>query len=257
LPEPLIQSEQCYFGSGGNNREDVSIKQTFGRAVAYVIAILPSFNQENFMADATCPRPALDHLGSPTAGRVADLAGGSTTDAALAPAYTMTARILHWVMALLILSMIPLGFVIANDWGGPLQESLYDLHRSVGTLIIPLILLRLIYRWAKPPSPLPNDIPAIQQFAAHATHWCLYALLIVQPIIGWIATSAYRAPIKVFGWFELPPIWPENRVFSEQMFSIHGLIGMVIAGVVAVHIGGALYHHLVRKDSVLLRMITG
>jgi cytochrome b561 len=174
-----------------------------------------------------------------------------------APAYTMLARILHWVIAILILSMLPLGFVIGNDWGGPLQEPLYGLHRSTGMLIIPLIFLRLVHRLANPPLPLPDDIPAIQQLAANVTHGSLFALLIVQPILGWIATSAYRAPITVFGGFELPPIWPENRPFSEQIFSIHGLIGTVIAGLVAVHIGGALFHHFVRKDGILMRMVSG
>ncbi|HEY6703839.1 MAG TPA: cytochrome b/b6 domain-containing protein, partial [Xanthobacteraceae bacterium] len=76
-----------------------------------------------------------------------------------------------------------------------------------------------------------------------ATHWGLYVLLIVQPFIGWIATSAYRAPIIVFGWFELPPIWPENRAFSEQLFFIHTVLGIAIACLVAVHIGAALHHH--------------
>ena len=217
------------------------------------------------MADATCAGRRVDHLGSPMMIQAPDIdlpapryaASDSTANAAAPPAYTITARILHWVTAVLILSTIPLGLIIANDWGGSLQDFLYDLHRSIGALIIPLILLRLIYRWTNPPLPLPGDIPAIQQFAAHATHWCLYALLLVQPLVGWIATSAFRAPITVFGWFELPPIWPENRVLSEQMFSIHGLIGMVIAGLLAVHIGGALFHHLVRKDGVLMRMITG
>jgi cytochrome b561 len=188
---------------------------------------------------------------------VPSAASDPTTNTATPLAYTKIARILHWVTAVLILSMIPLGLIIANDWGGPLQEFLYDLHRSVGALIIPLIVLRLFYRWANPPLRLPDDVPAIQRFAAHATHWGLYALLLVQPIVGWMATSAYRAPITVFGWFELPPIWPENRALSEQMFSIHGLIGMAIAGLVAVHIGGALYHHFVRRDRVLMRMITG
>jgi hypothetical protein len=101
--------------------------------------------------------------------------------------------------------------------------------RSVGLLIIPLVSLRLIYRLANPPLRLPEDIPGMQRLAAHATHGCLYALLIVQPVIGWIAISACRAPISVFGWFDLPPIWPENRPFSEQMSSIHGLIGTAIA----------------------------
>jgi cytochrome b561 len=209
------------------------------------------------MSDETCPEPALDHLGSLKAGRAAGLGGVSATDASATAAYTLTARILHWVIAILILSMIPLGLVIANDWGGPLQEPLYDLHRSVGTLIIPLMSFRLICRWANPALPLPPDIPALQQLTAHATHWCLYALVLVQPIIGWIASSAYRAPIKVFGWFELPPIWPEDRAFSERVFSLHGLLGALIAALVAAHIAGALYHHFVRKDGVLRRMITG
>jgi cytochrome b561 len=216
---------------------------------------LPSINQENCMSDSTCSSPALDHLGSQTAGRPPDLTDASTTD--VVPAYTMTARILHWVTAILILSMVPLGLVMANDWGGPLQDFLYDLHRSVGALVVPLIVLRLIYRRANSPLPLPTDIPAIQRLAAHATHWCLYALVLVQPIIGWVATSAYPVLVKVFGWFELPPIWSENRTFSEHMFLIHGVAAALIAALVVVHIGGALYHHLVRKDGVLMRMITG
>jgi cytochrome b561 len=181
----------------------------------------------------------------------------SMTRARSAPAYTLTARILHWLTAILIFSMIPLGLVISNDWGGPLQDFLYDLHRSIGALILPLILLRLICRWAKPPMRLPDDIPAIQRFAAHATHWWLYALLIGQPIVGWMATSAYGAPIKVLGWLELPPIWTEDRQLAEQLFSIHRLIGLVIVGLVAAHVGAALFHHLVRKDRILMRMITG
>lgn len=179
------------------------------------------------------------------------------TDATITPAYTVTARVLHWITAFLILSMIPLGVVIANEWGGSLQDSLYDLHRSIGAAIIPLVILRLVYRWTHPPVPLPDDIPAVQALAAHATHWGLYALLIAQPFAGWIATSAYRAPVSVFGWFDLPPIWPENRAFSEQLFSAHRSIGIAIAGLAAAHIGAALYHHFIRKDRVLMRMVTG
>jgi cytochrome b561 len=179
------------------------------------------------------------------------------TDAAAVPAYTVTARIFHWVTASLVLFMLPLGLVIANDWGGPLQDQLYDLHRSIGALIIPIILVRVVYRWGHPPLPLPDDIPAIQQLAANATHWALYALVIVQPFVGWIGTSAYRAPIVVFGLFELPPIWPEDRAFSDRVLFVHGLIALTIAGLLAAHIGAALHHHFVRKDRILARMITG
>jgi cytochrome b561 len=179
------------------------------------------------------------------------------TDAAAVPAYTVTARVLHWVTASLVLLMLPLGLVIANDWGGPLQDQLYDLHRSIGALIIPIVLARVVYRWTHPPAPLPDDIPALQQFAANVTHWALYGLLIVQPFVGWIGTSAYRATIVVFGLFELPPIWPEDRAFSDRVLFVHGLIGLTIAVLLAAHIGAALHHHFVRRDGILMRMISG
>jgi cytochrome b561 len=174
-----------------------------------------------------------------------------------APAYSVSARALHWLTAVLVLIMIPLGFVIAHEWGGPYQERLYDLHKSIGALILPLVLVRLLYRLGHPPAPLPADIPASMQLVAHATHWVLYALLIAQPLIGWIGTSAYPAPMPVFGLFNLPPIWGDDRALSEQLFVVHRWLGIGIAIVVSMHIGGALFHHLVRKDRVLMRMITG
>ena len=173
------------------------------------------------------------------------------------PAYTVTARTLHWVTASLVLLNLPLGLVIANNWGGPLQDQLYDLHRSIGALIIPIILVRVLYRFGHPPAPLPDDIPALQQLAAKATHWALYALLIVQPFLGWIGTSAYPARIVVFGLFELPPIWPEDRAFSDHVLLVHSIIGLSIACLLAAHIGAALHHHFVRRDGILSRMISG
>jgi cytochrome b561 len=220
-------------------------------------------NQGTTMLDMTYAGGKPDHLALPMEVPATDVPALrlpvviSMGHARSVPAYTATARILHWLTAILIFSMIPLGLVISNDWGGPLQDFLYDLHRSIGALIVPLILLRLLCRWAKPPSRLPDDIPTIQRFAAHATHWLLYALLIGQPMVGWMATSAYGAPIKVLGWLELPQIWTEDRQLAEQLFSIHRLIGLVIVGLVAAHIGAALFHHLVRKDRILMRMISG
>jgi cytochrome b561 len=173
------------------------------------------------------------------------------------PAYTATARTLHWLTASLVLINLPLGLVIGNNWGGPLQDPLYNLHRSIGALIIPIILVRVVYRLGHPPAPLPDDIPRWQQRAASATHYALYALLVAQPFLGWIGTSAYRAPIIVFGLFELPPIWPEDRAFSDQVLLVHAVTGLAIACLLAAHIGAALHHHFIRKDRILMRMVSG
>jgi cytochrome b561 len=172
-------------------------------------------------------------------------------------AYTPVARTLHWLTAALVLTLIVVGAIIANtgDWRGKMV--VYDLHKSTGIVVLALVLFRLFYRLTHPPAPLPADIPPIQQLAAHVNHWTLYALLIIQPIVGWIATSAYRAPIPVYWLFEMPPIWREDRAFSERMFTVHAIVATLLAIAAAVHIGAALYHHFGRKDEVLMRMVRG
>jgi cytochrome b561 len=76
-------------------------------------------------------------------------------------------------------------------------------------------------------------------------------------VVGWIATSAYPAPIPVFGLFELPPLAPANRALSERLFALHGALGIAIAVLALLHVAAACHHHFVRKDRVLLRMIRG
>jgi cytochrome b561 len=172
-------------------------------------------------------------------------------------AYTPVARALHWITAVLVLILIVVGVIIANTGDWPGKMVVYDLHKSTGIIVLPLVLFRLFYRLTHPPAPLPAHIPPIQQMAAHANHWALYALLIVQPIVGWIATSAYRAPIPVYWLFEMPPIWREDRAFSERMFTVHAAVATLLAIAATGHIGAALYHHFIRKDEVLMRMVRG
>jgi cytochrome b561 len=172
------------------------------------------------------------------------------------PAYTPVARTLHWLTAVLVLGLIPVGIIMHNMEASPLQDRLYNLHRSTGTVLLPLAIIRLLYRWTHPPLPLP-DMPALQRFAAESTHWGLYALLIVQPIVGWAATSAYRAPIIIYGLFELPPILPVNQPLAERLFGVHRWLGILMALMVCAHVGAALFHHFVNRDRVLMRMVSG
>jgi cytochrome b561 len=172
------------------------------------------------------------------------------------PAYTPVARALHWLTAVLVLGLIPVGIIMHNMEASPLQDRLYNLHRSTGTLLLPLAIIRLLYRWTHPPLPLP-DMPALQRVAAESTHWGLYLLLIVQPIVGWAATSAYRAPIIIYGLFELPPILPVNQPLAERLFGVHRWLGILMALMICAHIGAALFHHFVNRDRVLMRMISG
>ena len=113
------------------------------------------------------------------------------------------------------------------------------------------------YRLTHQPLPLPDEIPPSQRHAAHVVHWALYTLLVLQPFIGWAGSSAFPAPVIVFGLFELPLIVPANRALSDQLLFVHRWTGVAIACLVAVHIAAAIYHHFARRDGVLMRMITG
>lgn len=175
-----------------------------------------------------------------------------------AQGYTLGARVFHWLTAALVLTSIPMGITMVNAPNmGPVTDRLFHLHRSIGALVLFVMLGRLVYRLGHPPPKLPHDMSPMLQTAAHATHWTLYALLIVQPILGWIATSAYRAPVLFFWLFDLPPIWPEDRAFSEAMFRVHMALGVVIALLIGMHIAAALYHHFILKDRILARMAHG
>ena len=180
----------------------------------------------------------------------------SDTQASLGT-YTVTARILHWLTAIIVITALVVGIVMDRIPEGPLGDFLYNFHRSLGATLIPIVLLRIYWRLTHKPPPLPADIPLSQRIVAETVHYALYAVLLVQPLLGWIATSAYRAPIPVYGLFELPPIWPENRAFSEALFTTHMYIGWALCWLLAMHIGGALYHHFIRKDRILMRMVTG
>lgn len=171
--------------------------------------------------------------------------------------YSAVARALHWTTAAIVLFQIPAGILMANMPEGPTQDLLFHLHRSFGLLLIPIMAVRLAYRLTHTVPPLPDDIPPLQRLAARTTHGLLYAVLVVQPILGWVATSAYRAPVLFFWLFELPPIWPEDRALSDVLFTGHRWLGIALALLLAGHIGAALFHHFVRRDTVLMRMLRG
>jgi cytochrome b561 len=169
--------------------------------------------------------------------------------------YSGIAKFFHWTVAICVLTLIPVGLLMNNVPEGMTQNVMYTVHRSLGALVLALMILRLGYRlivgW---PAPEPTITPA-QRIASHAVHNLLYLLLIVQPALGWYATSVYGATISFFGLFNLPSIAEKNEPASEPLFMVHELIGFVIAGLVLLHIAGALYHYFIRKDGVLQRML--
>ncbi|MFK8250431.1 cytochrome b [Ancylobacter terrae] len=168
--------------------------------------------------------------------------------------YRRPARLLHWLIAIIVIGLIPVGITMGNLDGGPLQDRLYDLHRSFGFTVLVLAALRLAYRLSHTPPPLPASVPAPLRVAAGVVHATMYALLLATPIIGWLATNAYGAPISVFGLFELPVLVAKNEATADVLFAIHRALGLAFGALILLHVGAAIGHALVFRDGVLHRM---
>ncbi|WP_108658833.1 cytochrome b [Acuticoccus kandeliae] len=168
--------------------------------------------------------------------------------------YEWPARWLHWAIALLVLSVIPLGFLMGAVGPGPLQNWLFYIHEELGFVVLVLMALRLVFRIGRGAPPLPPGIPRWQHGASHLVHGLFYLCLLVQPILGWLGTSAFGAPVSIFGLFTLPMPLAKDDALAGQLFEIHETIGFVIIGLLLVHIGAVVMHSFVQKDGVIRRM---
>lgn len=173
----------------------------------------------------------------------------------LAGGYPSSSKWLHWLVAGSVLVMIPIGIAMGRVAEGPLQNTLYNLHKSFGILILALMVARLINRIvAGAPAPEPG-LARWQRAVSSATHGLLYVLLVLQAIGGWLANSAYGAPTPFFGLFNLPALRGKDQAFADQVFANHRIFGLVIAALAAMHIAAALQHYFIKRDGVLQRML--
>ena len=173
--------------------------------------------------------------------------------------YSLTARFAHWLTVAFIAVLVPVGLFMTyrgkelNLWDD-LTNTLYSGHKLAGFILLWLIVARLGYRlFAGAPADEPT-LTGFHKFASHAVHWAMYGLLIAIPILGWIGVSAFPA-LQVFGGASLPAITGPDRALAEQVFELHGLLARLLMALIALHIAAALYHHFIRRDGVLRRMI--
>ncbi len=185
------------------------------------------------------------------------------------PTYTPTARRLHWLVAFLFLAQFPIGLYMTyrgyemmgvNDKGEPVKgvwdgitDTLYSSHKTIGLLILLLVVWRLAYRLMNG-APRPDaSVPPALTGLSHLVHWLIYALLIAVPIGGYLGIS-YGEYLNVFG-VTLPAVSEKDSKFSEQIFEYHEAGAFTLFILVIVHFAAALYHKFGRKDRVVERML--
>lgn len=169
--------------------------------------------------------------------------------------YRGPARLLHWLVALLVFAMIPAGLTMAgDDVSRSLRDMLYLFHKNTGVLILLLVAARLAYRVARPAPPLPASMPAWQVAAARASHGALYTLLVVMGLSGYTYVKAGGYPVEVLDALGIPSLVPRSDAISGVAESVHVSAWIVLVAFILIHVAAALYHGIVRRDGVLWRM---
>ena len=169
--------------------------------------------------------------------------------------YRTPARIFHWLSALVVLLLIPVGWLMIQD-GLPraFQNTLFIAHKNVGVLVLLLIIARLFYRWRNPPKLKPVELHPLQELLAKLTHFGLYAMLIIMPLAGYIRVRAGGFPIEMLDALSIPALVPKSEALAETAKMVHYYGAYAIAGLVAMHIGAAAFHGLIQKDGIFTWM---
>lgn len=169
--------------------------------------------------------------------------------------YTKTAKILHWLMAILLFGLLALGFYMHDLPLSPDKLKLYSWHKWAGVTAFLLVAFRLFWRITHRPPALPDSMPKIMQFAAHAGHLMLYLLMIAIPLSGWLMSSAKGFQTVYFGVLPIPDLLDKNKEVGDLLALVHKSLNLLFVAVLAGHIGAALKHHFIDKDGILTRML--
>lgn len=169
--------------------------------------------------------------------------------------YTLTARLLHWIVAALVLGMLSVGLLMVQDgWSRPVQNTLFILHKNTGVLVALLVAVRVIYRLRTPPPPLPAQVPAWQRRVSAWTHGLLYALIIAMPLSGYIRVRAGGFPIELLDRIGIGTLIPRSDALASAAKSLHYAGAWALAILAALHIAAALQHALIKRDGIFQRM---
>ncbi len=169
--------------------------------------------------------------------------------------FGLVTRVIHWVMAALVLGMIALGLRITSMEPGLSNLWLYGLHKTIGITLLALVLLRLLWHVISPP-PSPIGPAGPGRMFVKAWHWTLYLLLIAVPICGWAGSSASGIDTVFAGAITLPPLVAPSERAEFVWFILHEIFAKTLLGMVIVHILAALRREMA-GDGTLTRMLRG
>ena len=171
--------------------------------------------------------------------------------------YNDLAKTLHWLILVLLIAQFAIAWTMPEVHRYTEPVGLIAWHLSVGALILLIMLIRLVWRVVTAVPPPPADLPAPLQLLSRATHFLLYMILIVLPVLGWINASSRGWQVWLLGFIPLPALVPSGSAWGHTMGGVHQNVALILLGVAGLHILGAVYHQFVLRDTLLLRMLPG
>jgi cytochrome b561 len=167
--------------------------------------------------------------------------------------FTTLTRLLHWVMAAIVLTMLFVGIGMVSTVSGR-YHGLIGIHRPLGIAILVLAVIRLVNRLLNPGPALPMHLNRLERFAAKASQVVLYVLMILMPLIGWGMLSAARYPVVLVAGVQLPTILPQDPALYAVLRQVHTVLAYVFIATFIAHFGAALVHAWIYRDGVFTSM---
>jgi cytochrome b561 len=173
-----------------------------------------------------------------------------------APArYPVRTRILHWLTAVLVFTMLLIGFVMVTTVGP--YASLRAVHMTLGITVLAIVVARVVNRFTHRVPKLPDTVGWLEHKLVIGSELTLYALLLAQPLVGWAMVSASGQSPVIFGSLSLPRIAPFDADLYFVLRQTHSLLAYLLVAVIAAHVSAVLLHTLTLRDGMLSRMAFG
>ena len=168
--------------------------------------------------------------------------------------YDPVAKLLHWLIFALLAAQFSVGFLMPHIGRNTPNEGLVSWHLSLGAAILAVMTLRLLWRVKRPVAPL-QGLAAWEVRLAGLTHAGLYLLVFVMVLLGWAAANFRGWTVMLMGVIPLPPLAAKGTDWAHTAGDVHNTLVYVLLALIALHVAGALYHKVVRRDDVLGRML--
>ncbi len=169
--------------------------------------------------------------------------------------YDRFMQFVHWITFLLLTATFAAAWLIRYADTREQVNGLVQLHRSLGLTTLCVTACRLMWRFVARIPPLPQDLARLQRLAARTNGYALYALLLLQPSLGFLHSNAAGKPVVVYFLGTIPPLLAPDRDLARLLFMAHGFVAQLLLGLIALHVAAALFHHFVRRDDVLVAMV--